>query len=485
MLVCSLLAAFVLAPGQAADPPWVTRSHEMPLGDETMRYTTTSGFMPIKNDSTGEVEGRMFFMAYTRTGGAERRPLTFSFNGGPGSSSVWLHLGALGPKRVKMRDDGMMPPPPYEAVANPETWLTDTDLVFIDPIGTGYSRPTKSEFGAKFWSVQGDIDSVAEFIRLYLTQHKRWLSPLFLVGESYGTLRAAGLSSALLRQGIALNGVMLVSTILNYQTVDAGRGNDLPFQLYLPTYAATAHYHRKMPPDLQRRKLADVLKEVEEFAAGEYAKALAKGDLLPEAARAGIASKLARYTGLSEKYILQTNLRVRDGNFYKELLRDEGWTVGRLDSRFKGMDASGVGASPEYDPSMAAITPPYTAVLNDYVRRELGFESEVPYYILGGGLRSPWSFGSGNSYADTSESLRRAMVQNPFMKVFVGAGYYDLATPYFAAEYTISHMGLDRRLRSNVSVSYYEAGHMMYIDVASLAKLKRDVRAFIASSIAK
>jgi carboxypeptidase C (cathepsin A) len=464
------------------EPPVVTR-HEARIGGRTLRYSVTTGMMPLKNEA-GETEASIFYMAYVaeRTGGPEKRPLTFSFNGGPGSSSVWLHLGAIGPKRVRMLEEGAMPAPPFELVDNDATWLDLTDLVFIDPVGTGYSRPKKPELGKKFWGVEGDIQSVGEFIRLYLSRHERWASPLFLVGESYGTTRAAGLSGHLVDRGIALNGIMLVSSVLNFQTNRFARGNDTPYPLFLPTYAATAWYHKKLPADLQSKPLRAFLDEVERWAAVDYPAALAKGDRLTGAERAAVADRLSRYTGLDKDYVEQSDLRIEIQHFCKELLRDKRRTVGRLDSRFEGIDPTAAGERPDYDPSMAAIRPPYTATFNDYVRRSLGYKSDLTYYILGGGI-GPWDFGSGNGYADVSESLRSAFAKNAAMRLFVASGYYDLATPYFATDYTLTHLGLDASQKGRISTSQYEAGHMMYISTRELARLKGDVAKFIQGSL--
>ncbi len=466
------------------EPPVVT-SHEVRLGTKVLKYKVTTGFMPLKNEA-GKTEARIFYRAYVadRAGAPATRPLMFSFNGGPGSSSVWLHLGALGPRRVKMLDDGGLPAPPYELVDNEHNWLEFTDLVFIDPVGTGYSRAEK-DLGKKYWGVQGDIQSTGEFIRLYLTRHERWASPLFLVGESYGTTRAAGLSGYLVDRGIAFNGVVLVSSILNFQTARFTKGNDLPFVLFLPTYTATAWYHKKLPADLQARPLKEVLAEVERWAATEYTDLLARGDALTAAERKTLAEKLNRYTGLEAEYLENTDLRIEIQRFCKELLRDEKRTVGRLDSRFKGMDLLAASERPDFDPSMAAIRPPYTAMFNDYVRRELGFKSDLTYHILGGGI-GPWDWGSaGNGFADTSEALRSAFAKNPHMRLFVASGYYDLATPYFATEYTLRHLGLDPSLKANVGTAYYEAGHMMYIHKGELARLRADVGAFVKGALAR
>ncbi len=462
----------------------VVTHHELRLGSRLLKYTVTSGLMPLR-DEQGEVEARVFFMAYTldRSGGPETRPLMFSFNGGPGSSSVWLHLGTLGPRRVKMEADGSMPAPPYKLVDNEHTWLDLTDLVFIDPVGTGYSRPAKPELGKKFWGLKGDLESVGEFIRLYLTRHERWASPLFLVGESYGTTRAAGLSGLLIERGIAFNGIVLVSSILNFQTARFTPGNDLPYPLFLPTYTATAHYHKALADDLQR-DLRATLREVEAWAAGAYTQALAKGDRLTPDERRDVAERLARYTGLSREYVEQSDLRVEIGKFRKELLRARGQSTGRLDSRFLGVDPSGTDAEPDFDPSMAAIRPPYTAAFNDHVRRALRYETDTTYHILGGGLNTAWDFGpAADGFPDTSAALRDALARNPDMRVYVASGLYDLATPYFATEYTLAHMGLGAA-RARIRTGEYAAGHMMYIHEGELARLKTEVAAFMKEALA-
>ena len=463
-------------------PPVVTR-HTLRINGRAIRYTVTTGIMPLKNIATGETEARVFYMAYTLDGVDDRsqRPLMFSFNGGPGSSSVWLHMGALGPRRVRMLDDGGMPPPPFQLVDNEQTWLDFTDLVFIDPVGTGYSRAARPDLASRYFGLQGDIQSVGEFIRLYLARNERWSSPLFLVGESYGTTRASGLSGYLIERGIAFNGILLISTIMNFQTARFARGNDLPYVLFLPTYSAIAWYHKKLSADLQT-DLRKTLDEVERWAAGEYTVALAKGDRLSPAERQEVIDRLSRYTGLDKRFIDNSDLRIEIQRFDKELLRDEKRTVGRLDGRFKGIDASAASETPDFDPSLAAIRPPYTATFNNYVRGELGFKSDLEYYILGGGV-GRWDFGADNTYADTSEALRSAFAKNPYMKLFVASGYYDLATPYFATQYTLRHMGLDPSLQASVTATYYEAGHMMYIDSRSLARLKADAAAFVHGAV--
>lgn len=462
--------------------PIVTH-HELHVGGKTLRYTATTGLMPIRNNA-GEIEAHIFFIAYTLENPGEHRPLTFSFNGGPGSASVWLHLGAIGPKRVKMQAEGLMPAPPYQLVDNDYTWLDQTDLVFIDPVGTGYSRAVKPDLNKKFLGMREDIQSVGEFIRLYLGRYERWSSPLFLVGESYGTTRAAGLSGYLVERGIAFNGIMLISSVLNFQTLEFTPGNDLPYILYLPSFATTAWYHKKLSPDLEQDQ-QKLRAEVEQWASTGYAEALMKGDRLAAEERNAAIDRLSRYTGLSKTYLDQANLRVDEPHFTKELLRDRRQTVGRLDSRFTGTDRSLLAETASFDPSMTAIRPPYTAMFNQYVRTELGYKSDLEYYILGGGFSfQDWNWGSaGEGFPDTAQALRDAFEKNPFMKLFVGSAYYDLATPYFATQYTLNHMGLDGQQRQRISLGYYAAGHMMYIRDESLGELKRDISAFISGAL--
>jgi carboxypeptidase C (cathepsin A) len=463
----------------------VVTNHTLALPSGPLAYTVRTGRMTLETEA-GKAKAELFFVAYTKDGvdDVAKRPLTFSFNGGPGSSSVWLHLGALGPKRVKMAPEGWAPPPPYELVDNPHTWLDTTDLVFIDPVTTGYSRAAEGEDAAQFHGVAQDVEWVGEFIRLYTTRYERWSSPKFLAGESYGTTRAAGLAGHLQeRHGLYLNGIVLVSAILNFQTARFDVGNDLPYVLFLPTYAATAWYHKRVPQELggDLRKLLD---EVETFALDEYLPALAKGDALPKADRERLVARLARYTGLSQDYIDRSNLRIEQARFCKELLRDERRTVGRLDSRFKGIDRDAAGERGEYDPSMSAILGPYTATLNDYVRRTLRYENDLPYEILTGRVQ-PWKYDQQNRYLNVAETLRQAMTRNPDLKVFVAAGYFDFATPYFAAEATLNQMGLDPALRGHLSVGHYAAGHMMYIHEGELERLDRDVAAFYGTSVGR
>ena len=482
----------------------ITTQHTLTIGKRELRYTATTGTMVLKEESEkggdgkNEFEGErpkaeIFFVAYTldrdeTTKDAEhrrQRPLTFSFNGGPGSSSVWLHLGLLGPRRVEMGDAGELLPPPYQLVDNDHSLLDVSDLVFIDPVTTGYSRAVQGESPKQFHNFDRDISSVGDFIRLYTTRYNRWTSPKFLIGESYGTTRSAGLSGYLQdRYGMYINGIMLISSILNFQTARFFPGNDLPYILFLPTYAATAWYHEKLDAEMQGN-LRATLDEVQSFALGEYSQALMQGDSLSQDDYGKIVVKLARYTGLSPQYVTQTNLRINIMRFTKELLRDQRRTTGRLDSRFKGIDRDAAGEAWEFDPSLAAITGPYTATLNDYVRTELSFESDLPYEILTSRVH-PWGYESHqNQYINVAETLRKAMTVNPHLKVLVANGYYDLATPYLATVYTFNHMGLDESLRDNYEMKFYEAGHMMYVHQPSLAKLKDDLVVFVETAISQ
>jgi carboxypeptidase C (cathepsin A) len=457
--------------------------HTVTIGGTAVTYTATAGNLLLK-DEIGRPKANFFFISYAKEGISDttKRAITFSFNGGPGSSSVWLHLGTLGPKRVLMDDEGRALPPPYKLVDNEYSLLDLTDLVFIDPITTGYSRPVPGEDPKQFHGVQEDVESVGEFIRLYATRFKRWSSPKFLIGESYGTTRAANLVNYLQsRHGMYFNGVMLVSSILQMQTARFDVGNDLPYIAFLPTYTATAWYHKKLPADLQG-DLRKTLSEVEQFALTDYTLALMKGKNLTKEEHRKIAERLARYTGLSVDYVEKTNLRIQIFRFVKELLRSQKRTVGRLDSRFTGIDLDASGESFEYDPSMAAIQGPYTATLNDYVRKDLKYESELPYEILTDRVR-PWSYkNSENRYLNVAEFLRQAMNKNPSLKVHVANGYYDLATPYFATMYTFDHLGLEPDLQNNITMSFYEAGHMMYIHKPSLISLKENLATFLKSA---
>ncbi|HEX3071303.1 MAG TPA: peptidase S10 [Thermoanaerobaculia bacterium] len=460
-----------------------TTQHTVTIGGQTISYTAHAGTMIMK-DEEGKPRASFFFTSYTKNGAdPARRPVTYTFNGGPGSSSVWLHMGAFGPKRVVYADDmGNAARPPYRTVDNEGSILDVTDLVFIDPVTTGYSRAIPFADANKFHGVDSDIQSVGEFIRLWTTRYGRWSSPKFLAGESYGTTRAAGLSGWLAQQGFYLNGIVLISSILNFETASFDSGNDLAYELFLPTYTAIAWYHKRLPADLQNGTLEHAVAESEEFALGEYTHALMQSDRISDQERRDVAEKLARLTGLSPEYIDRANLRVRIDRFDKELLRNQRRVAGRLDGRFTGIDRDAAGESTEQDPSYSAIFGEYTAVVNDYVRRELKFDTDLPYEILTGKVR-PWSYDrASNRYVDVAETLRGAIAQNPYMKVFVANGYYDLATPFAATRYTFARMQLDPDLRKNISMDYFETGHMVYIDRKAQARLKKDVDEFIRAN---
>ena len=459
----------------------VETQHELTLKAQSYSYTARAGVLPLKNEF-GETEAEIFFVAYELSNVENRRdrPLTFVFNGGPGSSSVWLHLGAMGPQKVCMEDEGWMPPPPYRLSANEYTWLDQTDLVFVDPVGTGYSRAINETTDQKYWSFKGDIESNGEFIRLYLTRYQRWISPLYLAGESYGTTRVAGLASHLVDQGIAFKGIILISTALDLRPIFFSQGDDLPFQLFVPTYAATAWYHHQLDTELQQRSLTDLLAEVEAWSETELTVALMQGDRLKAQQYQQIAKQLSRYTGLDLDFVSGSNLRINIFQFCKALLRDEKRSVGRIDSRFKGIEASTVTERPEFDPSVFAIQPPFTATFNHYVQAELGVETDLTYEILSMKINESWAWEKGALPA-VGEELRKAMAKNPFMKVFVAQGYYDLATPHFAAVYMVSHMNIDPDLREQVHIATYEAGHMFYLDQKSLASFKQDIDQFISA----
>ena len=471
----------------------VSTRHATRINGKTLAYTATCGtwVMREEHDKDGEHLGQkptsaMFFTAYIKDGVKDpaKRPIMFCFNGGPGSASVWLHLGLIGPKRVALDRDGNAGLPPYQLIDNDFSMLSDADLVFIDPVGTGYSRMVEGEKTKEFHEYQRDLDSVGAFIRLFVSRNERWASPKFIAGESYGTTRACGLAGLLQEKyGMYINGLYLISVALDFQTIRFDHGNDMPPMLYLPTYAASAWTHNKLAADLQKKSLANLMKEVEAFAATEYAHALFQGDKLAPKAFDAIAEKVARYTGLSVAYVKSTKLRVHIHRFCKQLLRDEGKTVGRLDSRFTARDRDSAGEQFEFDPAHAVIGGAFATTLNDYVRRTLKFETDLDYRVLSG-LYLTWGWKDyANRYVSVGETLRKAMNMNPHLKVFVGNGYFDLATPHFASDYTMNHLSLDATIAKNISRHYYEAGHMMYIHAPSLTKMAADMRGFLRDAL--
>ena len=463
-----------------ATEKFVSTQHSVRIDEKEVRYTATPGQLVLRRPN-GEPRGNMFFVAYTREGVTDvrSRPITFCYNGGPGSATIWLHMGVLGPKRVQMAEEGFQPAPPYRLVDNEHSLLDVTDIVAIDAMSTGFSRAVEGEDPKQFHGVQQDIEAFAEFIRLYITKFNRWSSPKYLLGESYGTVRSAGVSQELQSShGIELNGIILVSSVIDFRTLTEAPGNDIHYAGFLPTYTVTALYHKKLPADVQG-SLEEIMDEAREFAFGEYLLALTKGNRLTPQEIDEVANKLARLTGLSPEYLKQANLRVSPQRFRKELLRDRRLMTGRLDSRFTGIDADAAGESQEFDPSNTALSGAYTALFNDYIRNELDWESELEYRTRG--PVRPWDYGTQSRarYLNLVDSLRSAMARNPFLKVLVANGIYDMATPFAATEWTFDHLGFEPTYRERVSLAYYEAGHMMYIRPSMLKKFKQDVAQFI------
>jgi carboxypeptidase C (cathepsin A) len=451
--------------------------HTIRLDGREIKYTATAGTLPIRLDN-GQVVARMFFVAYTKDGeDVKTRPLSFLYNGGPGAATIWLHMGSFAPRHVQMADEGFQPAPPYHLVDNENSLIDATDLVFVDAISTGYSRMTPGNNSQQFHGQSGDLRAFGEFIDTYLTHFSRWPSPKYLIGESYGTIRSAGLAQEIQeRHGIELNGIALISSLLTYQTLSPAPDNDVAYAANIETFTADAWYHKKLPADLQRLSLKDAVDQSRTFAWGDYLAALTKGNTLGDAERTAMAQKLARFTGLSPQFVLNANLRVTAERFRKELLRDKRLAIGRLDGRFTSIDADAAGEREEFDISNSALQGPYTAMFQDYVRNELKWESDL-HYPSSGNVR-PWTYDQ-NRYMDMTEALRSAMTHNPFLKVFVAIGYYDMATIMGGAEFNFTHLAYEKQVVDRVSYGYYEAGHMIYIRPSEHKKLKNDIVKFI------
>ncbi|TCO35484.1 carboxypeptidase C (cathepsin A) [Kribbella steppae] len=484
------VAAEEQKPAEAKTPTddLVSTQHVLSIGRKKLKYTATTGRIVLRQEvlTEGKFDGHrakaeVFLTAYTLDDAdAADRPVTFAFNGGPGSSSIWLHLGLLGPRRVVSGDAGELAPPPYGLVDNTESLLQHSDIVFIDPVSTGYSRAVEGEKPGDYHGFTRDLESVGEVIRLWTSRNGRWMSPKFLAGESYGTTRAAGLASHLQeRYGMYLNGVMLISAVLEFGTLDFAPGNDVPYTLFLPSYAAIAHYHG-LGPD---QSLDEVLADAERFAAGRYPNALAQGNRIPADYRAEVVTRLATLTGLSEDYLDRVNLRIEHMRFFAELLRSRRQVVGRLDGRFTGWDADYAGETPGKDPSFSAIIGPYTAALNHYVRVELDYKNDLPYEILNMDAAKNWSFKEFEGQQITvADKLADAMRVNPHLKVHVASGHYDGATPYFATEHSLARLQIPADLVGNIETKYYPAGHMMYLHEPSRVQQSKDLAAFIRSA---
>src|SRR4051812_28034040 len=461
----------------------VSSKHHLRVGRRTLDYTATTGRVVLRDEVyedgtfTGfKPKAEMSLTSYVVDGEAER-PVTFAFNGGPGSSSVWLHLGLLGPRRVLMGDAGALAPPPYALADNAESLLAVSDLVFLDPVSTGYSRAVEGTKPEPFHGYQGDIESVAELIRIWTSRHKRWMSPKFVAGESYGTLRGAALVEHLqTRHGMFVNGLVLISSVLDLSSIDfENQRNDRAHALYLPTYAAIAHYHGKHG----RRSLKAVLADAEEYAARDYPWVLSRGDRLTPKERAAAVRKVASLTGLSADYVDRADLRIEHWRYFGELLRDQRRTVGRLDGRFTGPMASAIAEHMDADPSHDAISGPYAAVFNHYIRDELGYENDLPYEQISRRVQ-PWSFRDFEGRPiDVTPKLERAMRQNPHLAVQVAYGYYDGATPHFTAEDVIAHLQIPEELRANIEHAYWGAGNMMHVHDPPRPRQSRALPAFV------
>jgi len=463
--------------------------HRLILDGKEWDYTAVAGELTVGRKEE-EAEGRIFYVAYELKGGEKsKRPITFAFNGGPGAASVWLHMGSLGPKRISLGKDGRALPPPVQYADNPFTWLLFTDLVFIDPVGTGFSRsiPDDEKTKKKFYGVRQDIESVAEFIRLYLTRYGRWDSPKFLTGESYGTTRSAGLAWHLhQRYGIALNGILLISPVLDYDTILFHPSNDLPYMLFLPTYAAAVWRHQMLPDNLQQKGLEALLTEVERFSLERYPVFLAKGENLDHREKGELTERLSAYTGLPKEFIEQHRYRISWSDFTTNLLKNKGLFLGRMDSTITGIVPDPTHPYPGYDPSLDPLFGPFSGAINAYLREDLKFESDQVYEFLNNEVNRSWDWSSGmarrQGYLDVSHSLRDALAVNGRLKVFIASGFYDLATPYFTVAYTLSHMWL-RDQMSNVTVRRYPGGHMIYTHGEALERLFQDARSFYAAAL--
>jgi carboxypeptidase C (cathepsin A) len=473
------------APVPAKEESSIT-DHTIRIGGQTIPYKATAATILLKNEKE-EQTALIYYTAYTRSDAKDlsQRPISFVYNGGPGSASVWLHMGSFSPRRVITVNADATPPAPYKLAENPQCLLDKTDLVFVDPVGTGFSHAVGKAQDKDFWGVDQDVKSLAQFINTYVSRNTRWNSPKFLIGESYGTFRSAALSNYMQsHDGLYFNGIVLISSVLNLGTISFNPGEDMPYVFYLPSYAATAWYHKvlKDRPD----NLNAFLDETRKFSQTEYAGALMKGSKLGEAEKSAVAKKLSRYTGLSEDYLIKANLRVNLPQFMKELQRGRGLTTGRLDARFSGWSYDLLGEYAEYDPQDVAINGAFTAAFNNYVRDELKFGQDKVYRTGSDEAGTNWDWkhrGGGDNFGfpgspNVEGDLIQAMLANPHLQVEVENGIYDLATPFFATEYTMEHLALPEKLQKNIHLQYYDAGHMMYLRDEDLAKLKSNIASF-------
>ncbi|MEM1177762.1 MAG: carboxypeptidase [Acidobacteriota bacterium] len=459
--------------------------HSVEIDGEVIDYTATAGWLIMENEA-GEPTARFGYTAYTREGFDDlaQRPVLFAFNGGPGSSSIWLHMGILGPRRVVVTDEGFTPPPPSDRVDNAYSVLDVTDIVMVDPVGTGFSKPLGEATGEDFWGVDQDIRSVGAFVKKYVSLNGRWASPKFILGESYGGVRSAGLVWHLQStQGMNINGLIMVSPFLNMGSGVDGAHIDLPHVLYLSTLAATAWYHDVI--ENKPASLEDFVAEVERFAYRRYAPALLAGFVLDEEEKKAVAEQLGAYTGTSAEYWIQADLRVSHGQFLQELQRDQRITTGRIDSRFIGPSVNPLGESMDYDPFFPAVGPAFTAAFLDYMHIELEFGQDEEYRVSAFGITWDWAHSPPNAtgwltpWANLRPDLSMALTHNPGLKLLVQQGYYDLATPMHATKHDIDHLDINQEARDRIRMEYYEAGHMMYLHQPSLEKYRDDLASFI------
>ncbi|MFT5882618.1 MAG: carboxypeptidase C (cathepsin A) [Crocinitomicaceae bacterium] len=454
----------------------VSRDGSVTIAGAQVDYTVTTGELQLKNDK-GEDQATIFHVSYVKKGvkDVSSRPVLFAFNGGPGSSAVWLHLGALGPKIIPTSADGTKAlAPPITVVENPQSILDVADLVFVDPVATGLSRPESKDKSKQFFGVQGDLDSMSDFIRRWITQHKRWSSPKFVLGESYGSLRAAGLSDKLQqRYGMHLNGVILLSGLLDYRTLMASQGNDLSYAVFLPSLAATAHFHGKIKGDRDA-----IVKDAREFAATTYRTALYRGHTIDDATKQKIATKLSELTSLDPQWIIDNHLRISSTKFRKQLLKSEGKVLGRFDARVAWDAIDTASDYPNYDPSYSVVHGPISTAMLDYLGRDLGWKDERVYEILTGKVH-PWNWNANNSYVNLSGSIANALKHNPKLRILVQCGHTDLATAAGGILYSIDHLMLPKAQRSNIKTAWYDAGHMFYLNQPDLEKMRKDLVSFI------
>jgi carboxypeptidase C (cathepsin A) len=462
---------------KAEAAPLVETQREVTIRGQKVKYKTSSGVLTLTKDY-GEPRAEVFHMAYLRTDGdaatLAKRPVCFCFNGGPGSSSVWLHLGGIGPRRVVLPADGLTAPaPPFALTDNEFSLLAESDLVFIDPVSTGLSRPEKGEEARQFHGFREDVESVGDFIRLWVTKNQRWGSPKYLMGESYGGIRGAGLASHLQsRYGMYLNGLIVVSGLFDFKTLRPDEQNDVPYVTYLPAMAAVAHHHKKLAPELQV-DFAKTLQRATDFARNAYPLALLKGSALPDAERKAVASELSALTGLPVEFVLKENLRISQGAFCRKLREAEDQVVGRFDGRVIGREG---------DPSYDVVFGAFATSMNQYLRdpNGLNYQTDRPYEILGGPGMTPWNYSiATNEYLEVASNLGSAMNSNPALRVFIACGYHDLATPGEAIDYSVRHMDLTPEQRANFKWAHYDGGHMMYTNLPSLDKLSADLAAWI------